>query len=153
MTEEREAIHAQILTAYGIMTAMIIITGLCAFYSNGWDYRRFLAIFANAYAPTTVSFLATGLFDFDFIRNKKVINSGYVTLTVCTALFYAAFSSMESIGKGPATSFALVSTVCSFISVLAVLLHVKKSVQRVAVRKRKTSDGSIVGKGNRVEIW
>lgn len=145
MVEKRESIYAQIITAYGIMTAMVIITVICSYRANGLEYQRLVAIVSNAYAPTSISFLATGLFDFEFIKEKKVVNSVYVTLTVCTALFYAAFSCLDS-AEGKATVvFAVLSVVFSFGAVLIIVIHATVLLT-TTTRKRKTSDGMIVGR-------
>ena len=139
--------YAQLITGYGIMTALIIIAIICSYWRKGLDYVTFLAIVANAYAPTSISFLATGLFDFDFIKKRKVINSAYITLTVCSALFYAAFSSMDSIEAELAVVFAIISIVFSFVAVFALFGHTTVSLSN-ATTGRKTSDGTIVGRRN-----
>lgn len=145
MAEKRESIYAQIITAYGIMTALVVITVICSCYASGLDYSRLVAVISNAYAPTSISFLATGLFDFEFIKEKKAVNSVYITLTVCTSLFYAAFSCMDFVEGKATVVFALLSIVFSFGAVLIIVIHATVLFPSTA-EKRKTSDGTIVGR-------
>ena len=148
MLEKRDSIYAQLIAGYGIMTALVFISLICSCFVNGnADYENLLIILSNAYAPTTISFLATGLFDFEFIKERKTINSVYITLTVTIALFYAAFSSMDLVGASPSVVFAYLSVASSLIAVCAIVIHTTKAFSNSATAaKRKTSDGTIFGR-------
>lgn len=148
MLEKRDSIYAQLIAGYGIMTALVAISIICSCFVKGnVDYENLLVILSNAYAPTTISFLAAGLFDFEFIKERKTVNSMYITLTVTTALFYAAFSSMDLVGGSPSVVFAYLSVASSVIAVFAIVTHTTKAFSNSAtVVKRKTSDGTIFGR-------
>lgn len=133
----QDSVYAQLLASYGIAIVITVIS----FFLLGFTGKAFGALVSSV-VPTTITFLATALFEYKYILTHKMKHAWYILLTIGNALLYAAFLCVDVTASNREYGLAAASFVLAVVSVF-ILIHDIRSLSTSSVR---TSDGDISGK-------
>lgn len=142
----QKSLYAQFIVIYGIMIGIALVSYIATLSDlSNVTLPKLESIFVNSFVPTTITLLATALFEYEFVRNSKVVMAVYITLTVSMSLFYTMFVCFEVL-KAPeitTTISAAIASVSTILSFLLVLFMVKQLNVSSKKRNKTVSDGSI----------
>ena len=92
----QKSIYAQFIVVYGIMIGIAVVSYVATLTKlPDVTVAELESIFVDSFVPTTITILATALFEYEFVRRSKIIMAVFIMLTVMMALFYAMFVCFE----------------------------------------------------------
>lgn len=141
----QESVYAQLLTGYGIVIVAAVIS-FFLLHSVGKGFGSLV----SAIVPTTITFFANALFEYEYIFERKIKHAWYVLLTVANALCYAAFLCVDITAGDQVYGFALASFFLAVASMAKLIIDVRSLGIATSTSSMDASDdGDISGKGGR----
>lgn len=146
LQKERDDFYAQLLVVYTIMLAIaIVLIWLASVSSTGTDAKSRIGYVTDAIVPSTITLLATCLFDCSFIQGSSIVKGLFIFFTVATAIVYSSFASIGIMSSISADGLGIASCFLSLAGIIVLVLFVEFGNPRARENRRKTSDGQISG--------
>lgn len=146
LQKERDDFYAQLLVVYAIMLAIaIVLICLAPGSTADIDAKSPIGYVTDALVPSTITLLATCLFDCSFIQGSSIVKGMFIFFTVATAIVYSSFASAGVISPMSSDGFGIASCFLSFVGIIVLVLFVEFGNPRARETHKKTSDGQISG--------
>ena len=146
LQKERDDFYAQLLVVYAIMLAIaVVLIWLASASTTDTDVKSPIGYVTDALVPSTITLLATCLFDCSFIQGSSIVKGLFIFFTVATAIVYSSFASIGIISTISPNVLGIASCFLSLAGIIVLVLFVEFGNPRVRENRRKTSDGQING--------
>lgn len=142
----QKSLYAQFIVIYGIMVGIAVVSYIATI--SKWPQvtsSELESIFVNSFVPTTITLLATALFEYEFVRKSKTVMAVYIMLTVTMSLFYTMFVCFEVLqaSQVATTVSAIIASVITSFSFALLWWMVSRLNLKIEKRDTAVSDGHI----------
>lgn len=144
-----ETLFSQFLLTYGVMTCiLLILIAFQAFTSKeGVTTAKIWSLIVNAYSPTTITFIASLMFEHSCIKNDKRKSAWFLFFVIIMALTYVAFEAINAQTENDTASAVLGFVGLLFpVMSLCTLFGSLDGTNTTGIEKHATADGSVSGK-------
>lgn len=155
-----ESLFSQFLLTYGTMMAILILliiircgsvpvntttTVTASTATNGGMHMEIWSLIINAFTPTTITFVASLIFEEAKLKNNKMVSSILLLFVICMALIYMTFEavSIQAIQKFAVDILGVLSLLIPGISLCLLFFATSNNDPNFNSKAIPTSDGDI----------
>lgn len=151
--ELQNTLFTQTLMTYGVMVGVFVVLFFikASIPTVGITAIEVAALIMGSFAPTTITFIGSLVFEYDFIKNNKRVATEFLVAIVWMSLLYIAFECIKAFDGSEWASLVVMAV--GIVTMIYSMYRLNHSVKGYVVKdvdiSTETADGYICARRRR----